>query len=89
VAGAPVLIQARTVGAKGEAVLERTIAEAVTDAQGGWTVAGSYVAARRGGIWLRAVCAGGPGGSGATISEPLQVAAQPPLSPPAAPGPTP
>ena len=88
IAGATVLVQARTVGKRGEVVLERTLAEAVTDAQGRWSVPGSYGIVRKRGLWLRAVYAGVPGASGTTISEPLGVAVQP-LSPPAAPAPTP
>jgi len=87
IAAASVLVQARTVSARGEAVSERTIAEALTDAQGGWSVGGSYTAARSGGVALRALFAGGPAGAGATISEPLQVTAAAPLSAP--PGPSP
>lgn len=89
IAGATVQVQARTVAERGEAVLERTIATAVTDAQGSWTVPASYVAAGRGGIWLRALCATAPGAFGATISEGLHVAVPAPLIPPPAPAPTP
>jgi hypothetical protein len=88
IAGATVQLQARSPGARGGAAIERTIAEAPTDAQGRWSVPGPYVAATHGGIWLRALCVGGPAGSGATISEPLHVAPVAPLSPPAAAAPT-
>jgi hypothetical protein len=90
IAGATVLVQVRTVGARGESVLERTIGEAPTDAAGRFSLAGTFLPAqpRAVGAWLRAVFVGTPG-AGASISEPLHVAAAPPLSPPAAPAPTP
>ncbi len=87
IAGAKVLVQSRTVGARGEAVSEQTIAEAVTDSQGAWMSPGAFSAARRGGTSLRAVYAGAPGSS-ATISESLHVTVQGTLNPPAAPAPT-
>jgi len=88
IAGQSVQVQARTVSERGESVLERMIAAAVTDSQGNYTVPASYVAAGRGGVWLRALFAGAPGGAGATVSEGLHVAAAPALSPPPAPSPT-
>ncbi len=87
IAGATVLVQARTVSAKGEVVIEQTLAQAVTGAHGEWSAPGAYVPAASGPIALRALCAAVPGGSGATVSEPLQVAAAVPVS--SAPGPAP
>ena len=80
IAGATVLVQARTVSAKGEVVLEQTVAQAVTGARGEWSAPAAYVPAAEGPIALRALCAAVPGGSGATISEPLRVAAGVPVS---------
>ena len=84
------LVQARAVGARGEAVLERTIAEAITDAEGRFSLGGAFVPprARTGGQSLRAVFVGAAG-AGASISEPLHVAGAPTLSAPAAPAPSP
>jgi hypothetical protein len=90
-AGATVQLQQRAVAQRGETVLERTLATAVTDAQGVWSLPGSYIAATRGGSWLRALFAGGPAGSGAgaCVSAPLLVAPAPALTPTPAPPPTP
>ena len=93
VAGAPVALQARSVRAKGELVLERTIAEATTDAQGRWSLPVSVIPARGAGTWLR-VLGQGAGPSGACVSDPLHVQGTVALSPPppaapAAPAPTP
>jgi hypothetical protein len=89
IAGATVLVQVRTVSARGESVLERTVAEALTDAAGGFSAPGSYLPASRGGTSLRALFIGVAGAAGATISEPLRVAVQAPLSPSPVPAPTP
>jgi hypothetical protein len=93
VPGAPIVVQARGVTKRGQVVQERTIGEAVTDAQGKWSLPASYAAAQKGGMWLRALYAGPParvpGGVGAAVSEPLRVVAVAPLSPPAAPPPSP
>ena len=96
IAGAPVLLQARTVSDRGEAVVERTIAEVLTDAQGGWSAPAAFSAARAGHTWLRALCVGSSA-FGAAVSEPLRVPvtaaagapAEPEPSPPAAPPPAP
>jgi N-acetylmuramoyl-L-alanine amidase len=83
VAGAAVQIQQRSVARRGELVAETTIAQAVTDAAGGWAlpVALAPASAAPQQIALRALYAGadsgagGPGGAGATVSEPIAVAA--------------
>jgi hypothetical protein len=88
IAGVSVAVQSRTVSRRGEAVLESTIGEALTDAQGAWTLPAAFAPARRGGVGLRALFAGAPT-LPATISEPLQLLAVPPLSPAPAPAPAP
>jgi hypothetical protein len=86
IAGATVQLQARSVSRKGEVVSERTIAQALTDAQGRWSLPASVAATGAAGVWLRALCAGSAG-VGAAVSEPLHLPA--PVSPPApAPAPT-
>jgi hypothetical protein len=88
IAGARVLLQARTVSARGEAVLEQTLAEALTDEAGDWSLP-APPSAPAGGLWLRALCPAA-GAAGATISEPLLLAATvapPPPVPGAAPPP--
>jgi N-acetylmuramoyl-L-alanine amidase-like protein len=80
ISGATVLVQARTVSAKGEVVLEQTLAQAITGARGEWSAPGAYVPSADGAIALRALCPAVPGGSGATVSEPLTVAAAVPVS---------
>ena len=87
IAGATVLVQMRTLSAKGEVVVEQTVAQAVTGARGEWSAAGAYTPAAEGPIALRALCPAVPGGSGASVSEPLRVAPAVPVSP--APGPAP
>ena len=93
IAGAPVLVQARSVSRRGELVSERTIGEASTDAQGQWSLPANFPTGRAG-LWLRALFAGSLAGTGAVVSEPLHVrlptAATPPaVSPPVAPAPAP
>jgi hypothetical protein len=82
VAGAAVQIQQRSVARRGELVVETTIAQAVTDAAGGWSlpvVLTPASAAQQ--IALRALYAGagsgagGAAGAGASASEPIAVAA--------------
>jgi N-acetylmuramoyl-L-alanine amidase len=92
-AGAPIAVQARSVARHGEIVRERTIAQAVTDARGSWSLPVTLSASRGAGMWLRALYAGsGPGapgaGAGASISDPLHIPAAA-LSVPQAPPPTP
>lgn len=69
--GAPVLIQARSVTRRGEVVRERTIAEAVTDAEGKWSLQVSSRASGGTGMWLRVLCPGTSSALGAAVSEPL------------------
>jgi hypothetical protein len=89
VPGAPVIVQSRVVRARGETVLESVVAEARTDGQGRWSVPGGYATARRGGLWVRALYPGGTAGAGASVSESLNVVAQPLTQPAPAPAPTP
>jgi N-acetylmuramoyl-L-alanine amidase len=70
--GAPVQLQARKVSHKGEVVNEQTIAEATTNAAGQWQLAATPLDSPPGGMWLRALCPGGPG-FGAAVSEPLHL----------------
>ncbi len=74
IAGAPVLIQARTVSRKGEVVGELTLAETTTGSAGTWTVDATPAAPGARGMWLRALCPGAPG-IGACVSDPLHLAA--------------
>jgi hypothetical protein len=83
VTGAPVLIQVRTVSRRGEVVSERTLAETTTDSAGTWAVDATPVSPAAGGMWLRALCSGGPG-FGACVSDPLHVAANVSITAPAA-----
>jgi hypothetical protein len=85
VAGAPIALQLRSVGARGEVVSERTIGEASTDAQGRWSLPVS-VLPRRGGTSLR-VLSTGAGAAGACVSDPLHIRGIVSLSPPPAPAP--
>ncbi len=92
VAGAPILIQARSVADRGQIVHERTLAQLLTDANGDWSLSVSVTpAAKGGGVTLRVLC---PGGAGlpVTVSEPLHLAgavALTPAAPPASPQPSP
>jgi hypothetical protein len=91
VAGASIVVQARSVARHGELVRERTIAEAVTDARGMWSLPVTLSGSRGAGTWLRALYAGAgaPGSAtGASVSDPLHVPAAA-LSVPQAPPPTP
>jgi hypothetical protein len=92
-AGAPIVVQARSVAQRGEIVRERTIAQAVTDTRGIWSLPVTLSTSRGAGMWLRALYAGaGVGapvpGAGASISDPLHIPAAA-LSFPQAPPPTP
>jgi hypothetical protein len=85
--GAPVLIQARTVSHKGEVVSERTLGETATNPAGQWELDAIPLSPSSGGIWLRALCPGGPGFA-AAVSDPLHLhggilLTTPPTSPPA------
>lgn len=92
VAGAPILIQARSVADRGQIVHERTLAQLLTDANGDWSLPVSVTpTAKGGGVTLRALCPGGPG-LPVTVSEPLRLAgavALTPAAPPASPQPSP
>lgn len=100
-AGASLAIQQRSVSRRGELVQEQTIAQVTTDPTGRWSLPVTLAppASAGAGIALRALYAGaaagagGPAGAGATVSEPLSLAAgslapapsQPPASTPPAP----
>jgi N-acetylmuramoyl-L-alanine amidase len=88
VAGAPVEIQLRSVSKKGEAVLEQTLAQAVTAANGEWCVPVAIAAGTAEGISLRALC---PGSASApvAVSAPLHVPGAAAITPASAPQPTP
>ncbi len=58
---------------KGEVVSERTLAETTTDSEGRWELYATPIRPTGGGMWLRALCPGGPG-YGAGVSEPLHIA---------------
>ncbi len=82
--GAPVQIQVRTVSRKGEIVSERTLAETTTDSAGKWELYATPTSpAGGGGMWLRALCPGGPG-FGAGLSQPLHIPASVSLTAPTA-----
>jgi hypothetical protein len=93
IAGASILIQARSVERRGELVREQTLAQALTDGEGRWSLPASLAPASGGGMSLRALYAGaaggagGPAGSGAAVSDPLHVAAS--ALNPSAPAPAP
>jgi hypothetical protein len=93
IAGATILIQARSVVRRGELVREQTLARALTDGAGRWSLPIGLTPVSRGGISLRVLYAGararvGPtaGATGATVSDPLFLAAA--LSAAPAPAPT-
>jgi hypothetical protein len=86
-AGAQVAVQMRTVRRKGELVSEQTLARAVTDAQGQWSLPAPVVTGRSR-VWLRALYTGAPGSS-AAVSAPLLLPAATPLSSPPAGAPSP
>jgi hypothetical protein len=88
-AGAPVLIQARSSARRGELVEERTLAQAMTDAQGRWSLPVTLSRAPRAGTWLRALHPPGAGSGpavAAAVSDPLHLPALvlTPAAPPAA-----
>ncbi len=88
--GAPIAIQARSVSRRGEVVHERTIAEAVTNAEGKWSLPATFPGVAAGAqLWLRALYPGASG-VGAAVSDPLHVSVVAPVTPPpVAPAPTP
>jgi hypothetical protein len=75
-AGASVQIQARSVSRRGETVVEQTLAQALCDAAGRWSLPASIVPSATS-LSLRALYigaaagAGGPAGAGAAVSVPL------------------
>jgi uncharacterized protein with LGFP repeats len=71
-AGAPVAIQRREVSHRGERVLERTVAQAQTDASGVFNLAVTVAPQRRRTTVLRAVFVGGAQAS-ACVSDPLEL----------------
>jgi hypothetical protein len=92
VTAATVAIQQRAVAHRGESVSERTLAQALTDANGGFTVPFAFAPARKHapGVALRAVCAGGPA-LPASVSDPLELPGSVSFAPPppsSAPSPT-
>jgi uncharacterized protein with LGFP repeats len=72
-ASAPVAIQVRTVAHRGETVAERTVAQAVTDPNGQWSLPVAISPAPAGKTVLRALCPGG-GRVPATVSDPIELA---------------
>jgi hypothetical protein len=72
IGGAPVLIQARTVTHKGEVVSERTLGETTTNSAGQWELDATSLSPPGDGIWVRALCPGGPG-FGAAVSDSLHL----------------
>lgn len=85
VAAAPIVVQARSVSRKGEVVQERTLAETITDAQGQFSLPAPQSSSPHR-TWIRVLYAG-TGAGGATVSEPLLLAASA-VSPPAVPAPS-
>jgi uncharacterized protein with LGFP repeats len=93
IAGASVLIQARTVTRKGEVVSEQTLAQATSDQQGRFSLPLALTPQPGAGLWLRALyqgagAAGSAGAIGAAVSDAVHVAVAS-LSPPPAAPPTP
>jgi hypothetical protein len=86
-AGAAVVLQARTVSRRGEAVLESTLAEGATDAQGLWGLPASFAAGAPKPLWVRALYLGGAG-TGAAVSRAVRLAPLPALTQPTATAPS-
>ena len=82
--GAKILLQARTVARKGEVVSEQTLAEALTNPQGQWSLPTALPNIASGPAHLRALCTG-TSGYGAAVSAPLRAS----LSAVEVPAPTP
>jgi hypothetical protein len=70
VAGAPIEVQLRSVAHRGETVTERTVAQAVTGADGQWSLPASLLHSRSELSALRAVCTGGAN-LPTVVSDPL------------------
>lgn len=88
IAGVPVEIQVRSVSKKGEAVSERTLAQAVTEATGEFSIGVTVSPGAQEGVSLRALCPGSPGVP-ATVSEPLHLPGTASVTPASTPAPTP
>ena len=80
--GAPVLLQARTVSRRGLKVLESTVAEGLTDAQGQLLLPATFAAGASRTLYVRALYEGGEG-HGAAVSRAVAVAPRPALTAPA------
>jgi hypothetical protein len=93
VASAPIEIQVRKVTHKGETVAERTVAQAVTDSDGRWSLAVTRSPGAAGTTALRAVYAG-DANLPAAVSDPMPLAGAgsfnvaPPPTPGQAPAPS-
>jgi hypothetical protein len=87
-AGAPVLLQARSVARRGLEVAHTSVAEGVTDAGGRWVSPASFAVGAAAPLWIRALYAGGAAG-GAAVSPAVLVAPVAAATPPPAPAPTP
>jgi hypothetical protein len=84
VAGAQIILQARTVARRGEIVTRTALLEGTTDAEGHCLLTASFAAGAAKAVWVRAVHPGGPGG-GAAVSPVVRVAPVPAaVTPPAA-----
>ncbi len=88
IAGVPVEIQLREVSRKGEVVLEQTLAQVVTDANGAWSVPIAVSPRAGAGMWLRALCLGAQGVP-AAVSDPLHVSGAVAVTPASGSAPTP
>jgi hypothetical protein len=77
---APVLLQARTVARRGEAVTETTVAQGVTDVQGQCLIGAAFAQGAMRAQLVRALYEGGPGG-GAAVSPAVAVPALAPVTP--------
>jgi hypothetical protein len=88
VPGAPMEIQVRGVSRKGEVVREQTLAQAVTGADGAWSVPVTVSPGAGQGMWLRALC---PGAAGvpAAVSASLHLPGAVSVTPASAPAPAP
>ena len=86
IAGAPIVLQARTVSRRGEAVQERALAQTVTDAEGKWSLMATGSSPGPD-VWLRALCPG-TRGVPAAVSDPLRAAGVSSVTPEPAPAPT-
>jgi len=72
VAGAQVVLQARTVARRGEAVTRTVLAEGRTDGEGHCLLPASFAVGARKPLWVRALYPGGTAG-GAAVSRAVRV----------------